>query len=272
MKITEYESTKKLSSENVMIVDGPEGTRKVDGSELPYSIMHLTGAPTHRKIFRGKNLGETFSVEQKAAVQNGSFEDLWIGDYWTISGINFRIADFDYWYGVGDTPFNQHHLVIVPDEPISDIKMNESDTTTGGYTGCTGYTTAMTDIKSTIEAAFEYAVLDRREYLVNAISGNMPSAGNWYDSKVEFMNEPMVYGGYIQTPASSASNVSHRTTCSKSQLALFSIAPRYMICQKDYWLRDVVSSTAFASVSKQGLATFTNASTQIGARPVFAIG
>lgn len=51
-------------------------------------------------IFRGKKLGDGApTAAQYAAIANGSFADMYLGDYWTIDGIKWRIAGFNYYWG-----------------------------------------------------------------------------------------------------------------------------------------------------------------------------
>ena len=77
------------------------------------------------------------------------------------------------------------------------------------------------------------------------------------------MNEPMVYGGYIFTPACDGTTISYRYTIDKSQLALFALRPD-LICNRAYWwLRDVVSGAHFAYVDSCGNANCKNAATAL---------
>jgi hypothetical protein len=86
------------------------------------------------------------------------------------------------------------------------------------------------------------------------------------------MNEPMVYGSYIFTPGSTGTITPSRFTESKSQLALFHLAPEYICHHRAYWwLRDVVTASYFAFVSSSGNATWRNASSSFGVRPAFGI-
>ena len=76
----------------------------------------------HNGCFRGEFLGNTFTAEQKLAIYNGTFDDLYVGDYWTINGVNWRIADIDCFIGIyfdtNDNPITEHHLVIMPDSEV----------------------------------------------------------------------------------------------------------------------------------------------------------
>lgn len=51
----------------------------------------------HRNTFRGKCLGESITEEQLTAIQDGRFYDLYVGDYWEINEVKYRIADINYW-------------------------------------------------------------------------------------------------------------------------------------------------------------------------------
>ena len=59
--------------------------------------------------------------------------DRYIGDYWTIGGINYRIAAFDYYYRTGDTSCDTHHVVLVPDVIMYTHVMNDTNITDGAY-------------------------------------------------------------------------------------------------------------------------------------------
>ena len=88
----------------------------------------LTGrnAGFHNSIYRGKNLGTSVTTDQWNAIYDGTFDDLFIGDYWTIGGVNWRIAAFDYWLHCGDTECTTHHVVIVPDSCLYNAQMHNT--------------------------------------------------------------------------------------------------------------------------------------------------
>lgn len=225
-----------------------------------------------RMIFRGKNLGTVLTTSQKTAIQNGSFDDLFLGDYWVIGGHTWRIVDFNYWYRCGDVSFGKNHLVIMPDSVLYNAQMNDTNTTVGGYVGSLMYTANLENAKTIIDSAFGSAVLTHREYLTNAVTNGYPSAGAWFDSSIELPNEIMMYGSYIHTPAGDGSVIVNRHTISMQQLALFSVAPKFVNIRASYWLRDVVSAASFAVVASGGTAYYNGASASYGVRPVFPVG
>lgn len=228
------------------------------------------GAAAHNCIYRGKNLGTSVTAEQYAAISSGKFTDLYIGDYWVIKGVTYRIAAFDYYYNCGDTNFTKHHVVIVPDTSLYKAQMNTSNVTTGGYTGSAMYKSNLAQAKTTIKAAFGSAhVLTKRELLTNAVNGNTPSGWAWFDSDVELMNEVQVYGS-VAWGAHDGNG--YNVASGDGQFPLFMFDRTKLHNREDYWLRDVSSATYFSLVGTSGGASGYYASDSLGVRPAFCIG
>lgn len=245
----------------------------MEGVNTILAQLTYDNAGAHNSIYRGKNLGTTVTEEQWEAISSGTFTDLYIGDYWVIGGVNWRIAAFDYYLNCGDTSFTKHHAVIVPDTCLYSAQMNTTNVTTGAYKGSAMYTANLTQAKSTINSAFGSShVLSHRIYLSNATSNGRASAGEWTDSTVDLMCEHMVYGSGIFSPVSDGSNVPNNYRVEKGQLPLFALEPS-RICNRDtWWLRDVITAAHFAGVDNDGLAGYGGASASYGVRPAFCIG
>lgn len=245
----------------------------MEGVNTILAQLTYDNAGAHNSIYRGKNLGTTVTEEQWEAISSGTFTDLYIGDYWVIGGVNWRIAAFDYYLNCGDTSFTKHHAVIVPDTCLYSAQMNTTNVTTGAYKGSAMYTANLTQAKSTINSAFGSShVLSHRIYLSNATSNGRASAGEWTDSTVDLMCEHMVYGSGIFSPVSDGSNVPNNYRVEKGQLPLFALEPS-RICNRDtWWLRDVITAANFANVGADGGAGCRNASYSSGVRPAFCIG
>lgn len=105
----------------------------MEGVNTILEQLTYDNAGAHNSIYRGKNLGTTVTEEQWEAISSGTFTDLYIGDYWVIGGVNWRIAAFDYYLNCGDTSFTKHHAVIVPDTCLYNAQMNTTNVTTGAY-------------------------------------------------------------------------------------------------------------------------------------------
>lgn len=227
----------------------------------------------HNSIFRGKNLGSSVNPSQWSAIQSASFDDIFVGDYWVIGGVNWRIAALDYFYNAGDTALTKHHAVIVPDTQLYTANMNDTNTTEGAYVNSKMRTENLEQAKTTIKNTFGAShVLSHRLYLSNATSNGMASAGGWYDADVEIMTEHMVYGNGVFSPVSDGSSVPNNYRIEKSQLPLFTFSPNLISNRQWYWLRDVISSASFARVDSGGSALYDDASNVRGVRPYFLIG
>lgn len=228
------------------------------------------GAAAHNCIYRGKNLGTSVTAEQYTAISSGKFTDLYIGDYWVINGVTYRIAAFDYYYNCGDTKFTKHHAVIVPDTSLYKAQMNTSNVTTRGYTGSAMYKSNLAQAKTTIKAAFGSAhVLTKRELLTNAVNGNTPSGWAWFDSDVELMNEVQAYGSVAW---GAYDGNGYNVASGDGQFPLFMFDRTKLHNRDDYWLRDVSSAPSFSYVSNDGNAGYHYASNSHGVRPAFCIG
>lgn len=255
--------------------------KAVEGTEAKIAPLLFNNAGAHNAIYRGKSLGSTVTTAQYAAIKAGTFDDLYIGDYWTIGGVNYRIAAFDYYLNSGDTSCTTHHVVIVPDTCLYNAQMHNTssggyeggaaNTTTGGYVGSDMYKSNLEQAKTTIKSAFSGHVLKHRIYLTNAVANGRASGGAWCDSEVDLMCEQMVYGSGIFSPVSDGSNVPANHRVEKSQLPLFQHEPSRICNRNNWWLRDVITASVFAFVGSYGLAASNYASTSLGVRPAFCI-
>lgn len=244
----------------------------IDTAQAMINAIATTGAGAHNAIYRGKSLGSAVTEAQWAAIKAGTFEDMYIGDYWTIGGVVYRIAAFDYYYRAGDTDMTTHHVTLVPDANMYTHVMNDTNITTGAYVGSKMYTEGLTQAKTTINSAFgEAHVLNHRQYLQNATTDGYASGGSWYDSTVELMTEQNVYGGKIFSNIQNGTALANSYTVDKSQYPLFAFRPDMISNRQWFWLRDVVSASSFADVGRHGNANFYYASNAGGVRPAFSI-
>ena len=274
VNLSELTQINKLVTGNKLLVGTTDGNKAIAAEDALFAMLDgFAPVELRRVLFRGKNLGTALTAVQKAAIKDGSFKGMFLGDYWSIGGRIWRIVDMDYWYNCGDTAFTSHHLVIMPDEALYNAQMNTTNVTTGGYVGSEMYKKNLENAKTIVNAAFQGSVLTHREYLCNAVANGRPSGGAWFDSSIELPNEPMMYGHAHFSPTSDGSTVPSIYTISKTQLALFMVCPRFIVNRSyNQWLRDVVSSATFARVSNFGNTHCYNASNSYGVRPVFPVG
>lgn len=274
VNLSELTQINELVSGNKLLVGTTDGNKAIAAEDALFAMLDgFAPVELRRVLFRGKNLGTALTAVQKAAIKDGSFKGMFLGDYWSIGGRIWRIVDMDYWYNCGDTAFTSHHLVIMPDEALYNAQMNTTNVTTGGYVGSAMYKSNLANAKTIVNAAFQGSVLTHREYLCNAVANGRPSGGAWFDSSIELPNEPMMYGHPHFSPTSDGSTVPSIYTISKTQLALFMVCPRFIVNRSyNQWLRDVVSSANFAAVGSDGSTDCGGASVSCGVRPVFPVG
>lgn len=274
VNLSELTQINELVSGNKLLVGTTDGNKAIAAEDALFAMLDgFAPVELRRVLFRGKNLGTALTAVQKAAIKDGSFKGMFLGDYWSIGGRIWRIVDMDYWYNCGDTAFTSHHLVIMPDEALYNAQMNTTNVTTGGYVGSAMYKSNLANAKTIVNAAFQGSVLTHREYLCNAVANGRPSGGAWFDSSIELPNEPMMYGHPHFSPTSDGSTVPSIYTISKTQLALFMVCPRFIVNRSyNQWLRDVVSSAGFAFVDAGGGTVCGSASNSVGVRPVFPVG
>lgn len=233
-------------------------------------IVGYDNAAAHNAIYRGKNLGTQFTSEMSANIKNGTFKDLYCGDYLVINGTTYRFMDLNYLFKTGDTSLEINHILVVPDAPMYNHVMNDTNTTEGGYVGSKMYISGLEQALAKVKADFgEAHIVTYRNLLVNATSNGIPSSWAWYSRQIDLMNEEMVYGTRAW---SQASQNGYDTGTNKSQLAAFKHNHSLISsCRSWYWLRSVPSSTNFCFVDSAGLAGINGASFAGGVRPCFLI-
>lgn len=225
MRVKDYEKVTSLEANDVLLIDGERGVKSIAPGDIHKqlldetentewwamvnefcrkSIKNNTKVPgiNRRKFFRGDNLGE-FSEVKKKAIQNGTFDDMFIGDYFYINGRIWRIWDFNYWLKKGDTSCETPHILVGPDNNLYTHVMNDTHTTDGGFKGSKMFGSGLNEAYTMLSTDFgEANLLNHRELVTNAVSNGIPSNGEWVDSNVILMNEFMIYGHSVFAPTS----------------------------------------------------------------------
>lgn len=239
---------------------------KGDGSTI--SLTPVLDTPeAHNCIIRGKDLTAQLNDGTLSKnIQNGTFHDIFVGDYFTKSysangttyNVKWMIVDIDYFYYSGDWTTTAHHVVVMPDSCVQvNVNMNDTNTTSGGFINSKMWKTTIPAHVTGIVSAFGDAhVLQHRELLSNATSDTATSAAGagwtgastnwaWYDVKVNIPSEPMIYGGAVF--GSSGFDVGNKNR----QLAYFRCKP-FCMSRQWFWLQTVASSTDFCLAGGYG--------------------
>ncbi len=290
--LTAAEITQNYEKDVKRYVDGEPDFPAEDETEWITSI-----AENHNNIFRGDDLfAKGYTIDDICAmISDGSFSDIYIGDYFTLSGgianvpcfveqtgddgtkslvestqtvnydTKFRIAGLDTYLNTGDTAFVQHHAVIVPDGVIGRNYMNGTNTTSDGYIGSFMFASVLPVYNTHFSAKLNNHLLSHREILSNSVTGNQASGWAWANVKINLMSEPEVYGSNLWGNKYDA-GVNYR------QFPLFRIASKY-ICDRNWcWLKAVAGGNEFVAMTGNGNATRNGAGVALAVRPCFCIG
>ena len=239
-------------------------------------LLTYHSAAAHNAFFRGKNLGTTITAEQSAAIRNGTFKDIYPGDYWEAPIPAYTWTDWEgnvheeaqstynaIWYVLGcncllhTTPhskFDVAHIAVAPRYNLYQAKMNETATTEGGYVGSDMFTKHLKRAEAIVKAVFgEDHVLKHIDTFCNAVTDGVEKGFvTLRDRVVDLMSEYMCFGHKIRWNASVGS-YDHYAVTGYEQFPLFFYRPDLI---SDYgsmaWLREAIDSTRFAVLSTWG--------------------
>lgn len=250
----------------------------------------------HRNTYRGKYLGTAFTSAQKSAIQNGTFDDIYVGDYWIIGGTYWLVADIDYLYKRG---VYQHHIVIIPNTEIIGISDGAGSMASAMVSGGSVYSKAYAssdyrspsvitvpatptprdNIDAKIKAAFgSSSLITYTDNLVTELNNGIASAYSSMNCTSELMNELMVIGAHKMEH-----NTNDFTKCDH-QLAIFALRPEKAVSGSStgggidgimasaWWLRDSVNTTTYALVSDTGSISRASVTSNLIYRPFALIG
>ena len=213
----------KIAGQDVKLPDAPIGPEQ---HYLAYIAKNgaSAGAGTAggaNATFGGVNLTDKYTIEELSAkVQSGDFSGLHIGDYITKKvkvGANtereedFVIAGFDYWYGVGDqgNGLTTHHLLMIPKNGFYEtMKMNDTNTTAGGYYGSQAHGIVSTAYTAGTGGALTSIVADYTTFLESDLGAEdgtytftRNASGKWEYDSTEVGANLSTYGvSYSGTP------------------------------------------------------------------------
>ena len=241
---------------------------KVNADKLnPYKS--ITGAAAHNATYRGKKLGNALTSEMLAGIRDGSFSDLYVGDYIETEDNIYRFMDFDYFLGcvsgVSGGKIEKHHAVLVPDRVmgISAID-NYPEATQPKETHM--YANKLPEITQTLKGIFgndNVAMMDR---IIPKTANGEPTGWDWVNVGADLLTEEMVMGH-----GSWGEWTGFQTGVLKGQLAGFRYSHFLMCSNDDYWLRNKRSATNYALISSGGISSSDIGNQQHGVRPFFVI-
>lgn len=313
IKVEEITNATTISRDDKILFDtgagGDNGTKIIKYSDFMKCFVPDTAA-AHNAIFRGKDLTNVYTKDQiYAKINAGTFEDLFIGDYfdvsittqvptsydsenntWTYTSVTETVrhilAGFDTFMQNGDSALTRHHAVIVPKNTFTtNHPMNHSHTTVGAYKESVMRTDILLAYQTALETAHGNHLLNRRVLVSNAMDSTFYSMAGanfkgaskgweWMDSKLDLLSEVQVYGSTV------LSSSFYDVGTDNLQLPLFRLDPSAKVCGKGgtgsgrnwWWLKAVASAAGFCDVDLHGSSYYDYAGYSRGVRPLFVIG
>lgn len=241
----------------------------------------------HRNIFRGKNLGNAIDYNQLSEISAGTFHDLWVGDYWNLGGVKWRIVDIDYWQDL-----TEHHVLVMPDDPLSELSgLQEGTIPMGAGDSIAGYDgsillSILNNNREYFLNLFEHHIFTRSGVKYPKLEGEVwKNVESTYTDAlaVDTPTDIMMFGCSMFTNDNSKllstqwEGVSY--VQETSQLALMKLDPKKTKSTRNYWLRNFIytheNEMSALYVTNEGFAaidTATSATALHGVRPIVAIG
>ncbi len=243
-------------------------------SEEEYNKYIEAGKAMHRNTYRGKDITEYYNDGSLYnRISNGSFEDIYIGDYIVANGITWLIADIDNYMRAGaSNAILKHHITLISSGSIQATQMNEEDTTLGGYAHSKMYKEILPEIlEKKVIPAFGEHTLTLSTLVTNSVnSEGSTNSFAWANRQIDLMNEVNVFGANLTTTSY------YETGMDTMQYALFQLKPSFMHGNTKtnyaYWLRNVVSSSQFSFMNSNGALEIGNASSIKSIRPRILVG
>ena len=285
VRIQDFNENLKPDTNNDFLMTFNDGSESKTRLRDAFYSLVPDGAQTHNNVFRGSSLG-ALNATHIANIKNGSFHDMFIGDYFTVNGSNYVIAGINTKHLKGDNMQLGNHLLLMPDRfskledgtvMKDDVNpthyMNDTATTAGGFANTKLYKTYMPSIQKKLEADFGSNLLTFREVVSTHVDDSgAPDQDEWRDAKLAIPNEVMVYGTTLN--GNNKNGSWHNIGDDDVQLPLFRLNPDELTNHKDwaYWLRDIHSASEFVTTSAVTTRCSPAHITSVGVRAFFLIG
>ena len=201
------------------------------------------------------------------AIRSGSFSGMYLGDYWTYSGITWRIVAFNYFINIGEPPFRQNHIVVVPDRSLFREAWSTTIPDQRSYVDSTLNQSTMTQASRMAESLFNRSnMVGVWTRVATGYDGNgSVKDWRWYNPHINIMDEAMLWGSSIFDDSLSR-GIHH------NQFPAFRLNPALVNIEEEYWLRERASAQTAVYMKSTGQFSHAPLNYSFGVRPYLAIG
>ena len=258
-----------------LIINGTERDTLIIGNSVYRYIgqgarIATENAQTHNATYRGQSLGsfnETFASD----IDNGTFNNMWVGDYFVVNNHTYKIAGFNYKCGHEENTGLANHLIMITDV-LSNQAMNSSDTTAGGFAGSDMFKDEIPVVEKQLATDFGGHLLKFKSFLSTSIdSSGAPNNGQWYELTANLCNSVMWWGSPSQY-SNNKNGTKYNIGDEDTQLPIMKLHTAEQSSGSNYvWLRDIYDSGGFADAHYDGSAYWAGASGSGDVRAFFLI-
>ena len=239
---------------------------KFTNSGSLYGMVNNTNVGVHNSLYRGASLGSSVTPYLQA-IKNGSFSGLYLGDYWTYAGVTWRIVAFNYFINIGEPPFRQNHIVVVPDNSLFKEAWSTTIPDQRSYVDSTLNQSTMTQASRMAESLFNRSnMVGVWTRVATGYDGNgAVKDWRWYNPHINIMDEAMLWGTSIFDDSLSR-GIHH------NQFPAFRLNPALVNIEEEYWLRERASAQTAVYMKSTGQFSHAPLNYSFGVRPYLAIG
>lgn len=248
---------------------------KMGNRNTIYEMLDQGNAGIHNSIWRGDHLGTTLSTDQQAAIRNGTFKGIYVGDYWTIWGVQWRVAGFDYWRNIGPSAWDRPHMILIPDTSLVKAPWG-TGSTSDGYMGSLLFKKAPA-ISSTIDrlrAMFGSNLNSPWHRVSNGAEDGLVTSWAWEGtSQAALLTERMLFGQPVQSYAQSYTQRRYDfSVAAQGQLPMFRLNPQFITSAKEaIWLQDIANASSAFFLDSTGIVNAAPVTYSYGVRPYVVI-
>ena len=223
-------------------IKGPQGIQGPQGPQGVPGPVGYSNAGSHNGIYRGNYLGSSVTAAQATAMNERTFEGLYVGDYWEINNVKYYLAECDTIFGNG-TSWWGATILVDPSNivGISQAQMNTTSSNSTGYSNSAGRQAIYDVVLPLIKSAFgESHIKKHTQYMSTSVDNNgVATYSSVSDCYVELLSEMNYYGAPIfMKPPETATYF-----FKGGKFPIFN----YAMCNLKTWLRDPVGTTGFAT-------------------------
>ena len=233
------------------------------------SYVVQDNAASHNNIYRGKNLGRSLTNIQLRGIDEGTFKDLYVGDYFDFGSQKLYVAHLDYFYYRTrhsfefNMPMSSHHLVLISDHVHGN---SNYDAQGRGY--------ALSDLKKAVESKTiksEVGYIPGIEeldvlYLQDSrLLTDNKAKRQYYKCHVGVLSSCMVTGRDLSADCIGG------LFPTDPQIALFRLSPEKISINYSWWISDSYDNIYAFRVSQNGAIEKEEKRYTSGIRPFYII-